>query len=63
MATGGKDVYYRAKNREDIGWRKLLTNVVKRFVKIVANKGEPTEGNLFASILILEKPHTQGVGL
>lgn len=44
MAAGGKDVYYRAKNREDIGWRKLLMNVVKRFVKIVAEKGDPTEG-------------------
>lgn len=43
LASGGKDVYYRAKNREDIGWRKLLTNIVKRFVRIVAAKGEEVE--------------------
>jgi len=43
LAEGGKDVYYRAKNREDIGWRKLLVNVVKRFERIVAAKGEVTE--------------------
>lgn len=44
MAAGGKDVYYRAKNREDIGWRALLMNVAKRFVRIIAAKGDPTEG-------------------
>lgn len=43
LAEGGKDVYYRAKNREDIGWRKLLMNVVKRFIRIVAVKGEVVE--------------------
>ncbi|MGH2645031.1 MAG: hypothetical protein ACRDE2_13845, partial [Chitinophagaceae bacterium] len=44
MAKGGKDVCYRVKNREDIGWRRLLMNVVKRFVSLVAAKGEAAEG-------------------
>lgn len=43
LAEGGKDVYYRAKNREDIGWRKLLMNVVKRFLRIVAAQGDSVE--------------------
>lgn len=58
LARGGKDVYYRAKNREDIGWRKLLMNVVKRFVSIVAARGEEAEAGKRCLIIddsLLEK--------
>jgi hypothetical protein len=40
MAGGGKDVLYRTKNRQDIDWRGFLTSFVKRFLAIVAKKGE-----------------------
>jgi len=40
MAGGGKDVFYRTKNRQDIDWRGFLTSFVKRFLAIVAEKGE-----------------------
>ena len=40
MAGGGKDVYYRTKNREDVDWRGVLTAFVRRFLYIVAKKGD-----------------------
>jgi len=40
MAGGGKDVYYRARNRQDIDWRKVLTSFVKRFLAIIDQKGD-----------------------
>lgn len=43
MADGGKDVYYRGKNRQDIDWRKVLTSLVRRFLFIVARKGGQEE--------------------
>lgn len=52
MANGGKDVYYRVKNRQDIGWQQLLVSFVKRFIKIVAAKGQ--EGEAGRRCLIID---------
>jgi hypothetical protein len=52
LINGGKDVYYRFKNREDTPWRKLLMNFVKRFIRIVVAKGEEVEGG--KSCLIID---------
>jgi len=43
LANGGKDVYYRFKNREDIPWRNLLMRFVTRFLRIVSSKGSEVE--------------------
>jgi len=40
LAEGGKDVYYRFRNRDDIAWRKLQTSFVKRFLFIITRKAE-----------------------
>ena len=40
LSAGGKDAFYRTKNRQDIDWRGVLTSFVKRFLTIVAQKGD-----------------------
>lgn len=51
LANGGKDVYYRFKNREDIPWRKLLTGFVVRFLRIVSKEGSEVEAGKRCLIL------------
>jgi hypothetical protein len=46
LCAAQKDVYYQFKNMENIPWRRLLLNFVKRFVVIVEKKTQTIkEGN------------------
>ena len=60
LAGGGKDVYYRIKNRQDIDWRSILTSFVKRFLIIVAQKGD-NEG-AGPSCLVVDDSYCPKVG-
>jgi len=43
LTVAGKDVFYEFKNNSKIDWRKFLNSVVKKYVKVVQEKAEPSQ--------------------
>jgi hypothetical protein len=44
LSAAEKDAYYRLKNDYRFSWRKLLKEVIKRFMKVVDDRGEIIQG-------------------
>ena len=44
LSEAEKDAYYRLKNDSRFNWRKLLKEIIKRFIKVVDQRGEVPQG-------------------
>lgn len=52
LTEAGKDVFYEFKNNNKINWRKFLNSVVKKYIKIVEEKAEPSQQQLLKCFIV-----------